>query len=148
MGMIHVHRQSTEQLQIDIQTVGRGRGGIRIYPCSEIGSAWLRENFKEDYPPSNYARSNIYVERERLGLIIRKTKQANLVLRPLSALVVDIASEFHGYQVHYFPVSDRGLTWLRRNMPDDPWYNGCYRLPHTEAGIAFRLIAQAGLWVS
>ena len=27
-------------------------------------------------------------------------------------------------------------------MPDDPWYNGGYRLPHAQAGKAFQLIAQ------
>lgn len=145
--MTHNQEQSSKDRLIDIQTTGCGRGRIRIYPCSVTATAWLHANFEEDYPSSVFADS-LHVDPARIGLIIRQIRQANLVLRPLSALGVDIASVFHGYQIHYFPVSDRGHAWLRRYMPDGPWYNGAYQLPHTQAGKAFRLIAQAGLWVS
>jgi len=136
---------------VDIQPTGNGRvDRITLYPCTERAVVWLRANVAPDATNWKFANS-VSVSKADIGVIVRGLKRDGLALPPLTAKSLDVRSEFHGNLIDFFPISDAGQQWLLEHLPDDPWpeaYGGRHRIPHRQAGILFRALAQAGLTVS
>ena len=136
---------------IDIQPTGNGRyDRIILYPCTDRAVAWLKANVAPDATHWKFANS-VGVSKADIGLVVRWLKRDGLVLPPLTAKPLDVRSEFHGNLIDFFPISDTGRQWLLQHLPDDQWpeaYGARHRIPHRQAGILFRALAQAGLTVS